>query len=101
MSKAIEAIIDTANKQVGRLAMRVEGDKWVAYYAMPNTMQHALWLGSVKLNLVAGNNERKEQFMHFMQDAVSDAMKEALGVTAVSWPDPPQPAPESERSGSA
>ena len=34
---------------IGRLAMRVEGELWSAYYAMPNTMEGAVFLGSIAM----------------------------------------------------
>ena len=56
-----------AMTQIGRLAMRVEGKLWVAYYALPNTMKGAIFLGSVQ--------------MRFVQD---DVRKHRSG--ASSWP---------------
>ena len=86
-------------KQVGRLAMRVEGDNWVAYYALPDTMDGALWLGSIKMS-IAQEPRRKEAFMDLMRDAVAAFLHEGTGAE-VAWPDGPKPAPEHERSGSA
>ncbi len=45
----------------GRLAMRVEGNNWVAYYAMPYTMEGAVWLGSIAMGAVQAP-ERKQAF---------------------------------------
>ena len=39
-------------EQMGRLAMRVEGDLWVAYYALPSTMKDAVFLGSIQMAFV-------------------------------------------------
>ena len=86
-------------QEMGRLAMRVEGDWWNAYYAMPNTMEGALHLGSIRMAFVADDWQRKELFMSMMKDAVSEIIKERIGVEA-TWPEA-RPAPEHERSGKA
>ncbi|RMA42223.1 hypothetical protein D9R08_12015 [Rhodophyticola porphyridii] len=84
--------------QVGRLAMRVEGDFWVAYYALPDTMEGALFLGSIRMAFVQ-DIAAKETFMALMRDAVSDIVKGHTGI-APEWPDPHgTPAPEHERAG--
>lgn len=49
--------------QIGRLALRVEGDNWNAYYAQTGTMDGAIFLGSIRMGLVATNIARKQQFM--------------------------------------
>lgn len=91
-------------KQMGRLALRREGKWWVAYYAMPNTMNGALPLGRIRMTLVEGDTARharnKQGFMDLMREAVSDMIQDSIGVRPV-WPDGPQPAPEHERSGEA
>jgi hypothetical protein len=84
-------------KQVGRLAFRVEGNTWVAYYALPDTMDGALVLGSIKMALVE-DKIRKRIFMDLMKNAVGDFLEGKFGPIE-SWNE--QPAPESERSGSA
>ena len=85
--------------QIGRLAMRVEGDWWVAYYALPDTMDDALRLGSIHMSIVE-NRDRKEEFLLLMRTAVGDLIESKTGVRP-QWPTPPQRAPENERSGSA
>jgi hypothetical protein len=87
-------------KQIGRLAMRQEGGNWTAYYALPDTMADAVFLGSIRLAAVTGNPERKQAFMDMMRDLVSDIIEEKTGVRPI-WPNEPQPAPEHERAGSA
>jgi hypothetical protein len=84
-------------KQVGRLAMREEGDNWVAYYAMPDRMSDAIFLGSIRMGAVRSNPERKQAFMDMMRDIVADIMEEQLGVRP-TWGGP-ETAPEHERSG--
>jgi hypothetical protein len=88
---------DWTHKSVGRLALRVEGDKWTAYYALPNTMERAIWLGSVMRALV-DDQERKEAFIALMQDFIADFLENRTGQKPDFFRDP---APESERSGSA
>jgi hypothetical protein len=85
------------DNQIGRLALRVEGNFWNAYYAMPGTMKDAIFLGSIQLRFVE-NKKRKDVFMVLMREAVADIIEEITG-TRPTWPNPPQPAPESERSG--
>ncbi len=83
-------------RKIGRLAMRVEGDNWNAYYALPDDMKGALFLGSIRMKFVE-NKARKDAFLDFMRECVSDVLEEATG-TRPEWPDGPQPAPESERT---
>jgi hypothetical protein len=90
----------TAKQQMGRLAMRVEGDLWVAYYALPNTMEGAIFLGSIQMAFVQ-DFANKEIFMALMRDAVGAMIKGTVGADAI-WPDPNGvPAPEHERGGRA
>ena len=84
-------------QKMGRLAMRHEGNFWNAYYAMPDTMDGALLLGSIAMRFVT-NAERKYAFLNFMREAVSDLIEEETGARPI-WPDEPHPAPEHERSG--
>ena len=84
----------------GRLALRVEGDYWNAYFAAPETMENAVHLGSIMMAAVVDNDDRKQAFMALMQDVVADFIEGAIGQRP-TWPDPPEPAPESERSGNA
>ena len=86
-------------KQMGRLAMRRENSLWVAYYALPDTMDGALFLGSIRMAAVENNQKRKEAFMAMMKDLVSDIIAEKLGERP-TWSGP-KPAPNSERGGNA
>ena len=80
--------------------MRVEGDFWNAYYALPNTMDNALLLGSIRMQFVQ-DESAKQIFMALMRDAVSDILKDATGADPL-WPDPfGRPAPQHERAGRA
>jgi hypothetical protein len=84
--------------QIGRLALRQEGDWWKAYYAMPGTMECAIPLGSILLRFVADEG-RKKAFMDLMREAVGDIIEETAGVRP-TWGGPER-APEHERSGSS
>jgi hypothetical protein len=83
---------------IGRLALRVEGNLWVAYYALTDTMQDALFLGSINMRFVQ-QVERKQAFMDLMQEAVADIIEEKTGERP-TWT-MPRSAPEHERSGRA
>lgn len=87
------------SKQIGRLAYRVEGDTWVAYYAPLDSMEGAILLGSIAMKLVQ-SEDRKQQFMTLMQDCFGDLTEELWGQRA-TFPDPPRRAPEHERAGRA
>lgn len=72
--------------QIGRLAMREEGDEWKAYYAMPDTMKDAIFLGAIKLRFVA-IEKRKLAFMDLMREAVGDLIEDDVGIRPV-WGGP-------------
>jgi hypothetical protein len=84
--------------QVGRLALRHEGENWNAYYALPDTMEGAIVLGSIRMGAVVDNPARKQAFMDMMRDIVADLIEEKVGVRP-TWGGP-QSAPQHERSGS-
>lgn len=89
-----------AEQELGRLAVRVEGEDWVAYYATrQDSMEDSVHLASIRMVTVVDNPDRKEAFLSLMKDIVSDIIEEAIG-RRPSWKDP-QPAPEHERSGNA
>ena len=85
------------SNQIGRLAMRHEGTMWNAYYAMPGTMDGAIYLGGIAMRFVA-DVERKNAFMEMMMEAVADIIQERTG-RRPTWPNGPEPAPERERAG--
>ena len=85
--------------EIGRLALRSEGQWWNAYYARSQTMEGALHLGSVRLQAAALNPKVRAAFMAMMQLVVSDIINEATGQRP-SW-NAPKTAPERERSGDA
>lgn len=86
-------------RMIGRLALRVEDSLWVAYYAAPDSMEGALFLGSIQMRFVQ-DVDRKAAFMAMMRDAVSDLVEETIG-TRPTWPDGEKRAPEHERAGRA
>jgi hypothetical protein len=88
----------SAMTQAGRLAMRTEGNLWVAYFARIGTMEGAVFLGSIQMAFVQ-SPDRKAAFMGLMQEAVGEILADAMGVEP-HWPEPVA-APESERSGRA
>lgn len=85
--------------RVGRLALRVEGKMWNAYFALPNTMEDSIYLGSILLKSAMINPEIKQGFIELMSTAVSDIIESVVGVRPESWNE--QPAPEHEKSGNA
>jgi hypothetical protein len=85
--------------KIGRLALRHEGENWNAYYALPDTMESPIFLGSIRMGAVVNNPARKQAFMDMMRDIVSDIIEEQTG-TRPTWGGP-QSAPEHERSGAA
>ncbi len=87
------------DQKVGRLAMRQEGNTWNAYYAMPDSMEEAIFLGSIKIRLV-DKPDRKEAFLSLMRECVADMLEEVTG-TRPTYLEGAKPAPESERSGNA
>lgn len=82
-------------QQVGRLALRAEGENWNAYYAMPDTMEGALYLGSIRLSLVE-DRARKQAFMDLMRSSVGSILEGIVGMKP-EWKDPVS-APEHERT---
>ena len=86
-------------QKIGRLSLRAEGASWNAYYAMPHTMERAIFLGTIKLAIVMKSPAHKQAFMDLMRSVVSDMIAEATGETP-TWSGP-RGAPEHERSGNA
>lgn len=84
--------------QVGRIALRIEGSNWNAYWALPDTMDGATFIASTRLSVVYGKPERKAQFVAFVRAAISDLFQEHWGKRP-EWPDPEgRPAPAHERT---
>lgn len=81
--------------KMGRLAIRGEGNLLKAYYAQPDTMDGAVFLGSIQLAFVIDNEDRKQRFMKLMQDSLSDILEEEMGVQP-EWVNESELTPEIE-----
>jgi hypothetical protein len=81
--------------EIGRLALRVEGDFWNAYYALSDTMEDAVFLGSVAMAAVQ-DPERKAAFMALMREFVADILEAQTGERPFFGV---RPAPHHERGG--
>jgi hypothetical protein len=80
-----------SKKKIGRLAFRLEEDRWVAYWAHPTTMELAIFLGSIHIAAVQ-DERRRQAFMALMIEAATPIVEEAAG-GKVEWRDPiPGPA---------
>jgi hypothetical protein len=87
-------------QKVGRIAFREEGNLWNAYWALPNTMEDAILIASVKMGVVRSNADLKQAFMEFVRLAASRLLGEQFGDGVAEWQDPVL-APVSEKSGNA
>ena len=83
----------------GRLAMRQEGGFWNAYHAESETMEDAHLLGSIKMTLVMGNHDRKQEFMDLMRECQADLIEKITGIRPFHGGE--VSAPEHERAGNA
>jgi hypothetical protein len=82
-------------KQVGRLAFRKEGE-WVnAYWAMPDTMEGAIHLGSMKVGML----DKDPALFEMYRELIRIGASKLLDMPAADWIT--EAAPEHERSGSA
>jgi hypothetical protein len=84
--------------QVGRLALRQEGEYWNAYYAPNDTMVGAILLGSVRMTFIHASEEIEQRFVDMVMKAMTIAIQEVTDETP-EWGEP-EPAPESERTKS-
>lgn len=92
----VEGITEMIEAKIGRLAMRVEDDQWVAYYAMSNTMDYAMRLGQVSMQIVQ-DKVRKQAFIDLMMSFVAELIEKTAKGGRVEWGDPIV-APEHERT---
>ena len=84
--------------EIGRVAIRTEGDVIVARWApQQDTMEGAILLGSVGLAHCQRDPRIFDSFMAFARLIVSVAIVHELGAEP-SWSEP-APAPEHERAG--
>lgn len=63
--------MSTDKPEIGRIAFREEGEWWVAYYALPNTMKDAIELGRIQIAFVANGSKVKYCFMDVIHLGVS------------------------------
>jgi hypothetical protein len=68
----------TGMQQVGRLALRVEGQWWCAYYAQPDSMAKAARLAKIHMSVVV-DEKRKRAFMDLMSSFVADMIEQQTG----------------------
>jgi hypothetical protein len=66
------------HRMIGRLAMRTVEDHWVAYYAMPGTMEGAIELGRIRMGLIE-REERRQEFVNVMSNVVADIIERTAG----------------------
>jgi hypothetical protein len=64
--------------EAGRLAMRVQGDWWVAYYALSDTMEGAIELARVRMSLME-NPDSRDQFLNAMRDVLGRGLAQVVG----------------------
>lgn len=74
-------------QQIGHLAFREEGENWNAYYALTDTMDGALLLGSIRMAIIIDHPNRRATFMGLMREAVADIIEEKAGVRP-TWKEP-------------
>lgn len=84
--------------RAGRLAFRVEGDFWNAYWTPESTMSGAILIGSLRMTF-AEVPALKDHFMDLVRASFNEIVKQTVGGYATF--DEPRPAPEHERGGSA
>lgn len=72
--------------EIGRIAFREQDGVWNAFYAMPNSMEDAIFLGSLAMPLV-NDPKKKKMFMDLMRDAVGDIVQDQTG-TRPTWKEP-------------
>lgn len=83
--------------KIGKIAFRVEGAFWNAYYDLQTPGADPVLLGSIAMQAVRDKPERKAQFMSLMREVVGDIIEGVVGVRPV-FPGEPVPAPENERT---
>jgi len=86
-------------KQIGRLALRVEGPRWVAYFAPSSGLDDAVEIGSILMTVVGRSKQCKDDFRELMQLAMTEVIFASVGHKP-EWGEPTT-APECERAGNA
>jgi hypothetical protein len=85
-----EVVVPGKGPKIGRLALRVEGDMWCAYFAQDGTMNGAILVGSIKIGAVEASEVRKQDFISLMQGCISDAIQHGVG-SRPTWDAPKEP----------
>lgn len=85
--------------QIGRLAMRHEGEFWNAYLAKTDSMADAVLLGSMRVSIFQTSPEIKESFLDLMRAAMAEHVFQTTGIRPEFRGE--HAAPEHERSGRA
>lgn len=75
-----------SERQIGRIAFRIEKGMWVARYALPDTMEGSLVLGALAMP-IAEVPRFKAAFIKVMQDAVDRILLDSEGIKA-TWAPP-------------
>ena len=86
-------------KKIGRLALRAEGPRWVAYFADSGSMDDAVEIGSILMSVVGRSPQCKQRFKELMQLAMTDVIYTTTGQEA-EWGESTA-APPWERAGNA
>lgn len=71
-------------KRIGRLAFRHEGKFYNCYYALPNSMEKALFIGCVPFAAIRDDRLMQERFIELMRDVLNKVMSEKLG-RPIEW----------------
>lgn len=79
----------------GRIAIRREGHMVNAYFASMDTMERAVWLGSIPV-IFADNKELFKRFKQLMIDGAGSVIQDITKGRIERWTE--QPAPEHERT---
>jgi hypothetical protein len=86
-------------EQTGKIALRREGKRWVAYWSHLDRHGIAVQseLARIRMNLAEGSPAVKAAFVELCMLAMNVVIEDAGG-EAIVW-NKPKPGPESERSG--
>ena len=79
-----------------RLALRAEGDWWVAYIATTINMEQRIEIGRINIRAMQEVPDGADRWKLLMTDMLAAQMT-GIGLPPLSWDE--RPAPESERSG--
>lgn len=85
--------------QVGKIAMRQEGQWWVAYLDLQHENRPKVELARIHMDAMRINPDRREQFLTLARDLVADLIERATGIRPIFGA--PTPGPEAERAGRA